>query len=113
MITFEGDNYKFEVFSYYDEENNGYYTNMGRIHFLHSSIGIDYIEGTLYETEKEFVENCFGVMDEIITEMTIMGIHKIRFKNGEEITSESLKDMKIGLAIPSSDPLDHIMEDNI
>lgn len=100
MITFEGDNYKFEVFSYYHEENNGYYTNMGRIRFQTSPVGIDYIEGTLYETEKEFVENCFGVMDEIITRMDIMEIHKIRFKNGEEITSESLKDAKIGLAKP-------------
>lgn len=99
MITFEGDNYKFEVFSYYHKDKK-FYTNMGRIHFQTSPIDIDYIEGTLYETEKEFVENCFGVMDEIITEMTIMGIHKIRFKNGEEITSESLKDAKIGLAKP-------------
>ena len=103
MITFEGSNYRFELFSYILEEPILRSYNMGRIHFNFSPIDIDYIEGSLYETDTEWIENFCGVREPIITRMTIMSIHKIKFKNGDEVISKDLIDARIGLAVPPID----------
>ena len=104
MIEFEGSNFTFETFSYIIKEPIFQSFNMGRIHFIHSPIGIDYIEGSLAETDTEFVKNCAGMeLEPIITRMVIMGIYKIRFKNGEEIVSEGFENARQGLAIPPVD----------
>lgn len=103
MIEFTGSNYTFEIFSYVFD-NPLRTINMGRVHFTSSPIGIEYLEGTLYETEKEFVESHMGLeLEPIIVGMTLMGVHKIKFKNGEEYVSESLKDARQGLAVPITD----------
>ena len=104
MIEFTGSNFTFEVFSYVSDDPLRSY-NMGRIHFLHSPIGIEYIEGTLKETETEWVQNyTYGEREPIIIGMTIMGIHKIKFKNGEEFIADDLKDARQGLAVPALEP---------
>lgn len=104
MIEFEGSNFTFETFSYIIEEPLFRHFNMGRIHFIHSPIGIDYIEGSLVETDTEYVKNCAGMeLEPIITRMVIMGIYKIRFKDGNEIVSEGFENARQGLAVPPTD----------
>lgn len=106
MIEFEGSNYTFEVFSYVFDE---ICINMGRIHFGHSSIGIDYIEGNLFETDSEFVESALGVeLEPIITCMRIISIHKIRFKDGTEFIAKDMENARQCLAVPPLDPHNYL-----
>lgn len=95
MITFEGDKYDFEVFSYLLDDPLRH-INMGRIHFKISPIGIAYIEGILIETERE-------VTTDKITSMTIGNIYRIVFKDGNEVISKDIKDCEESFAIPATD----------
>lgn len=107
MIEFTGNNFSFETFAYFSNEAPLTHINMGRIHFDYSPIGIEYVEGILHETDKEFVENGVGEgLYEIITAMRISSILKIKFKNGDEVICDDIKDMKISeVTVPPIDPM--------
>lgn len=108
MIEFEGQNYTFEVFSYVFENPLRTY-NMDRIHFGYSPIGIDYIEGSLIETDCEFIETHGGLeLTPIITCMRINSIHRIVFKDGTEHITKDMENARVGLAVPVLDATNHV-----
>ena len=98
MITFEGRDYDYEIFTCIDEdsyqqirENQSATYLMGRVHFKHKNpLNIEYIEGLLKSvgsTESIMSYSDIKKGECIISSMTFWDIHKIRFKDEKEIFS--------------------------